>query len=91
MLTAHKNVSKHRLFAYLQEGAVEIWYRKGTSIQQEPEFLTSGITEKPMKVYYLDEWFNITPPTTPSTTLKVDHISLKGGLNVIDYIVLSAR
>ena len=36
-------------------------YRKGTSVQQAPVFLApQSITEKPMEVYYLDEWIIIT-------------------------------
>ena len=37
-------------------------YRKGTSIRQAPLFrhLRALITEKPMEVYYLDEWIIIT-------------------------------
>ena len=35
-------------------------YRKGTSIRQAPVFRHLSITEKPMEVYFLDEWIIIT-------------------------------
>ena len=56
-------------------------YHKGTSFRQEPEFNTQSITEKPMEVYYQDEWFVIKSyvcwPTTSSNILKVDRVLLK--------------
>ena len=34
-------------------------YRKGTCILQEPDSAPQCITEKPMEIYHLDEWFVI--------------------------------
>ena len=68
-------------------------YRKGTNIRQAPVF--QSITEKPMEVYYLDEWIIITLYVAgfphPAIFKYFHHSSDKSGLKVTDCTVQSAE
>ena len=72
------------------------FYRKGTSIRQAPVFSASqNITEKPMEVYYLDEWIIITLHVAgflhPAIFWYFHHSSDKSGLKVTNCTVQSAE
>ena len=71
-------------------------YRKGTSIRQAPVFpAPQSITEKPMEVYYLDEWIiiilHIAGFLHPAIFQYFHHSSDKSGLKVTDCTVQSAE